>query len=212
MPAENPTLAASRRWRRDLAVAVSLLIAGAGFSAVSSSLIASRFAGRPTPDDLLFRALPYVGWTQYVTDIALLVSLATLVIYAVRRERGRIPQMMAVFGGMYVVRAAIMLLTPLASASGNDVHYGLLPWIQNGMFPSGHTAAAALCVLLVDGGRGPLAKRVTVACLLAEVASLLLSRGHYSIDIVGGLLLAYFVHAEITRRGWLTGATFRSNS
>jgi membrane-associated phospholipid phosphatase len=111
--------------------------------------------------------------------------------------------MLAVFGLMYLIRSVLMLLTPLASSHGNGALFGLLPLVQNGMFPSGHAGAAFLCYLLVDAKRAPGIRRALLWLAFAEWITLLLAHGHYSIDIAGGVLLAYFVFHE-----WNSGSVF----
>jgi membrane-associated phospholipid phosphatase len=61
------------------------------------------------------------------------------------------------------------------------------------MFPSGHAASVMLCTLMVDRADAPRAHIALVVLTVAECLALLLCHAHYSIDIVGGLLLSYFV-------------------
>ena len=91
---------------------------------------------------------------------------------------------------MYLLRAGIMVLTPLAPAQGEGPF--LFSPQQYGMFPSGHVAALTLLAMLTPADRPRLRtlQRVLVAVM---AAALVLAHGHYSIDVVGGLLLAYFV-------------------
>jgi membrane-associated phospholipid phosphatase len=174
-----------------------LALAGAA-SAASSEYIAHAFPARPTPDDLLFRLLPTVRIMEYGTDIALAGAFASLIAYLTTRARDEWPRAIAVFSAMYIVRAGMMVLTPLASAHGNGTRFGFLPLVQNGMYPSGHTAAALLCVLLVDRKRTPVLRATALACACVVWVGLVLARAHYSIDIAGGLLLGYFVWREWT--------------
>jgi membrane-associated phospholipid phosphatase len=189
---------------RAIAVAAGLLVLSAMASAVSSTLIAAYFPDRPTPRDLLFEVLPFLDAAQYLTDIVLITALALLFGHAVTKARDQTPNMLAVFALMYLIRAVLMLLTPLASAHGNGVLFGLIPLVQNGMFPSGHAAAALLCYLLVDEQRAPHLRRALLWLALAESLTLLLAHGHYSIDIAGAWLLSYFVYHE-----WYDGSLFR---
>lgn len=172
-----------------------------------SRLIAVRFPLRPRPEDLLFLSLPHVPWMQYVTDLVLLLAVGLLGVYAFSgHNTERIPSFICMFGLMELLRALIMALTPLASAAGNGRFFGLVPAVQNGMFPSGHVATVALCFLIVDRAIRPELKNVLGLLIIAESASMLLSHGHYSIDIVGGLLLSYFVFHEYehgTAFAWL---------
>ncbi|MHB1476830.1 MAG: phosphatase PAP2-related protein [Coriobacteriia bacterium] len=61
------------------------------------------------------------------------------------------------------------------------------------MFPSGHMAAVLILVLLTSASRAPALHRVQILLATLELTGLILAHGHYSIDVVGGMLLAYFV-------------------
>ncbi|MHB1451695.1 MAG: phosphatase PAP2-related protein [Coriobacteriia bacterium] len=172
-------------------VSVGLLAAAGVASRYSNWLILERFPDRPYPRDLLFELLPYVSWTRYLTVIALVIGFSLFLYYALRYEPGRIPAFTAIFALMYLFRAAMIVLTPLGSAQGEG------PFVfsvqQYGMFPSGHMAAVLILVLLTSASRAPALHRVQILLATLELTGLILAHGHYSIDVVGGMLLAYFV-------------------
>lgn len=201
-----------------LAVAFGLLVCASGMNALSSLFIKAHFPARPLVPDLLLELLPRVEAFQYVADVfsgvvpaCMLAALAAQLRTACDRPLGDAFAMAAL---LYVFRAALIVLTPMLSPHGNATgKFGLLP-PQTGMFPSGHTALVFLAYLVVVRGTGappaqpppPAQKqpwlRVAFALLVCfEMLALLLSRGHYSIDLVGGLLLCYFVHTEYTTHG-----------
>jgi membrane-associated phospholipid phosphatase len=196
------TIAGARQkrshWTRALIVSFGLL--GSCFAAarLTSVFIGDHFPDRPLPRDLLFEALPYVPWTQYLTDIALYLQAILLFWYISRGRVRRFPEMAAMFSIMHLLRAMITTLTPLAGPLGNGAFYGLIHVVQNGEFPSGHVGGAVILYLFVNAKEAPLLKAVMLALAVIECVSLLLSHGHYSIDIVGGILLAYFVYHEFT--------------
>jgi membrane-associated phospholipid phosphatase len=185
-------------WARALVVSFALLAACFAAARLTSVFIAERFPGRPMPPDLLFQLLPYVPWTQYLTDLALYVEALLLFWYLFRGRLRQFPQMAAMFSIMHLSRAAITTLTPLAGPLGNGAFYGLIHVTQNGEFPSGHVGGAVILYLFVNASDAPRLKWVMLALAIVECVSLLLSHGHYSIDIVGGILLAYFVYHEFT--------------
>jgi membrane-associated phospholipid phosphatase len=95
-----------------------------------------------------------------------------------------------------------MVLTPLGRPTGNHDSYGIFEFtgiLQHGMFPSGHQMLATLAWLLVDGTEHPRLKSAAGAIVLLEGLALLLSRGHYSIDVVGGSLVAWFIFERLSR-------------
>lgn len=186
---------------RTTLVSLVLLAVGIAASVAGDHLIVHRFPGRPTPRDLLFELLPYVSVLRYATAGVLLIAFALFAYYAVRFVPSLIPEFLAIFSLVVLLRAVLMILTPLADAQGQAPFVFKL--LQHGMFPSGHTATTVLLARLVDGRRSR-ALKVTLALLaVSEVIALLLAHGHYSVDIAGGFLLAYFVERE-----WRDGRLF----
>jgi len=177
----------SRSWL----VALLLITAVGAATVYSNRLILTMFPDRPYPRDLLFELLPYVGWARYLTVIALVAGFSLFLYYAIHHEPGRIPAFTTIFALMYLFRAAMIVLTPLGSAQGEGAF--VFDVQQYGMFPSGHMAASLILVLLTSAERAPALRRVQILLAVLQLAGLILAHGHYSIDVVGGALLAYFV-------------------
>ena len=96
---------------------------------------------------------------------------------------------------MEIFRAAIIILTPLAVPYDAATHFTVNETIRNwGEFPSGHIATMLLFYLIVAREDAPGIKRTLAVLIAAEIVVLLVSHSHYSVDIVGGLLLGYFVY------------------
>lgn len=165
---------------------------------LANQVILGSFADAPRPDDLLFELLPYVRGARWLTVVALVAGLGAFVWVALRSSMSWIPVAGARIAVMYLLRAGLIVLTPLAPAHGEGIF--VFPQPQFGMFPSGHTALIAMLALLAPDDR-PWLRRFEWAMLGLMVTGLLLARGHYSIDIAGGLLLAYFVATVRTRGG-----------
>lgn len=186
---------------RRLLAGLAVLAGGALACEAASRFIAARFPDRPVVPDLLLEIAPFAADVRHVTAAAMVAGALLFAYYALRFAPKEIPRFAAVLGIMYLLRAAIMVLTPLAHARGGGPP--AFPLFQHGMFPSGHTAAALLFAFLTDAGRAPRLRVAQFALLAIVIAALLISRGHYSIDIVGGALLAYFVDRE-----WTNGSLF----
>lgn len=186
------------RWLRAFAVAVAILALSGILAAIASNAIQSLYPDRPKPPDLLFDLLPHLAWTQFAVEALYVGGAVLLGIYAFRREhRRQIPEFIALFGLMEVFRAAIIVLTPLAIPYDAATHFTVNSNIRNwGEFPSGHAATMLLFYLIIDREDAPGIKRALAAMIVAEIIVLLISHSHYSIDIVGGLLLGYFVYHE----------------
>lgn len=183
------------------AVTVALGALAAVATLLANLLLVRGYADAVRPDDLLFDLLPYVRPARWLTVVALVLGFGAFLADLLRRDgwtSRRLQEAATAFALMYLLRAVLTVLTPLAPAQGEE------PFIfhpqQYGMFPSGHTAAGTLLLLLTPPERtGP--RRAQWLALALMVAGLLLARGHYSIDIVGGLLVGYVVvHAVRTWR------------
>ncbi len=177
-------------------IALALLAIAGVTSVLGSLFIAARYPDRPAPRDTLFELLPHISAARYLTAIALIAGFALFIIWALRSARADIPTFIAIFALMYFLRSAIIVLTPLANAHGNGAY--VFAMVQNGMFPSGHAGAVFLCFALISAEKAPVQRRVGLALAATVWTALILSHGHYSIDVVGGVLLAYFVNAEWT--------------
>lgn len=186
---------------RALGVALLLMGVAGAASLGGNRVIIGGFPDRPMPRDLLFELLPFVSEIRYLSAAALAVAFVLFAYYALRVAPEELPEFVAVIALMYLLRAGLMVLTPLASAHGEGPFVFSL--IQYGMFPSGHFAVAVLLARLTDRQRAPRLKLALALLAVAEATSLLLAHGHYSIDIAGGFLLAYFVERE-----WRDGRLF----
>ena len=121
--------------------------------------------------------------------------------HSARSTVRQIPEIIAIFGIMEIFRAVIMVLTPLAAPYEAATHFNAVGGtIRNwGEFPSGHAATMLLFYLIIDKDDAPGIKKALLVMNVVEIFFLLTSHSHYSIDIVGGLLLGYFVYYEYFR-------------
>lgn len=163
-------------------------------------IISTYFPDRPQLPDLLFMTMPYIQWTQYLTDIANVVSIGLLIWYVAAYNRlFELPFITMTIAVGEILRGFLILLNPFAGPLGNGAHYGLTTITQLGQFPSGHTFVVVAAYLLVDRRIAPKLKLWLLISMIVEIVSLVLSRGHYAIDIVGGIFMAYLVVGEMRR-------------
>ncbi|MBN2248553.1 MAG: phosphatase PAP2 family protein [Coriobacteriia bacterium] len=187
--------------RRGIVVAATMAAAAALATEVASRYIITRFPERPTAPDLAYEVLPHIPEGSYVTLVAMAAIIVLYMASVIRHDPGRIPAHITAIALVYLFRAAMTVLTPLAHArDGSLVPF---PLFTNGLFPSGHTALALLLLLFIGRKKAPRLHAVGVALFFVMAVSMLFSRGHYSIDIVGGALLGYFVWRE-----WSEGSMF----
>lgn len=172
---------------------------GIGLNITSSQLIQAYVPDRPIPRDLLFQITPYIEWTQYLSDPAVIVSLALLVYYVFSGRTKIVPVVLTTFAVAEILRGVMILLNPLGSPLGPDMQYGavnFLPIEQFGQFPSGHMIFVTLCYLLIERKEAPSIKAFLIFCIFIQIIALVFSRGHYSMDIIGGFLIAYLAYNE----------------
>lgn len=167
---------------------------------ISSDFIQKLFPDRQPIIDSLFKITPYIGWTQYLTDIAVLVAPATILYFIFKKDLRHLPFYLFAFGTAYFLRGIMIILNPIGGAFGNMERYGITPIMQHGMFPSGHTILVFCALFLSSQIASRLGRRLLIFLALVEVISLILSRGHYSIDIIGGILVSYLVVNEMKKR------------
>lgn len=148
----------------------------------------------PVLSDLILQNIPYMD-IDYLYDIFSLVSLILFIIYLFHKQKLRdVPYVLLLLGIFQCVRGAFIILTPFGNPpmfNGTDGLFNGFSKYELGVYPSGHTGASYLYVLIAQsiGYRWLLA-----FCVLVIVGSLFLSRGHYSIDVLSGIFFAYAIY------------------
>ena len=194
-----------------IAAGTVFVTVAAALDFLSSQYIAITFPNRVPVDDLLFRLTPYLSWTQYLSDAAAIIGPILLGWYIFNGREKYLPRALFSIGLGYLMRASMIILTPLGGPLGNGALYGFIPLVQNGQIPSGHTMLAMLCYLFVDRREAPRIKALLLLSVGVEILSLILSRGHYGIDIAVGLLVAYVAYHESPRLiGCISSETYET--
>ncbi|WKZ30951.1 MAG: phosphatase PAP2-related protein [Candidatus Dojkabacteria bacterium] len=176
-----------------LGVSVTLML-----SAASDKIISSSFPHRLVVDDIIFRlfATPRSLIFEYYTDVVL-ISMIAITVWAWKDDMKQYFPYLAVNACLfYSTRAIINVLTPLQRPLGDAISHGLLRdiAIQYGMFPSGHVGFAVLLFLLTKDRIEMNLRNILFVLIAFQALLMVITRGHYSIDVVGGILLAYFVY------------------
>lgn len=178
-------------------LSIFMLLFSTAVNFFNSEIIQHFFPYRQPVLDTLFLLTPQIMWTQYLTDIAVLVSPIVLLIYIIKKDLEHLPYYIMVFSTGYLLRGFLILLNPIGGYFGNMNQYGLTDIMQHGMFPSGHTVLVFVSYYLSKGIVPKPARIVLLISCWVEVICLVLSRGHYGIDIIGGILVSYFVFNEL---------------
>jgi hypothetical protein len=180
---------------------------GAGFAALAGALVLNYYMGlyahalgahaQPAPD-LLFRLLPLVDMRFfYVWGMGAFIALAAGA--AVVREPKRLGSIALSFALLIAVRSVFITMTslrlpyealPITGYSIFDA-VGTKLTFEHDLFFSSHTAMPFLA-FLVYRGRG--LKAVFLGFSFLMGATVLLSRLHYSIDVLAAFPITYAVH------------------
>jgi membrane-associated phospholipid phosphatase len=175
-------------------ISLVVLVLGGVTILVTNSLIGRFFPNRPIADDLFFRILPYMPEFSILADFVVTAGMVVAIFYSLKRPNGAWELCLAV-GLMAIMRGLLNVVTPLGDPSGDLEVYGFLerqPLL--GMFPSGHVAALFLELSLLKSWKiDHKVIFVWYIFILIEILALLLTRGHYSIDIAAGAVLGWFV-------------------
>ena len=157
----------------------------------------------PPGIDLFCELLPLWDWTAFL-GVGFLLFIAGFFLYWLIQEPKRVPYLVIATAMMMLVRDAFLLLTPVAALPG------LMPLYTGGvaarlhgtllhdqeLFFSGHTGVPFLYFLLSRAR-----PRVAYACLamaLLNAIGVLLTRNHYSIDVLGAFFIVPTI-AALTR-------------
>lgn len=184
-----------RKNRLIIILGFAIAILNSLLAKINDYLIPTFYADRPAPVDLIHDITPYIQPLEYVSDIALVLMILIFVYYLIKYKDIEGPFHFINIATIYVIRSVLNLVTPLGKPLGNNSSHGILKdyMIQYGMFPSGHIGLTFYLFLAIDSKYKKI-KWVMLALFIVELVSMSLSRGHFSIDIFGAMILAYAVH------------------
>jgi membrane-associated phospholipid phosphatase len=171
-----------------------VLIFGIYLNQVSSVWLRDHFEGKlPVLNDVILDNLPYYR-IQWLYDLIPMIAIILFCIYTYRFEIEKTPYFLLIFGISQIMRAIFICLTPFGSPSYGMDPLKLLDTIsfRYGLYPSGHTGTVFLAFLLAKKKKY---KVFFLALSLLVVTTLLLARGHYSIDIFSALIFAYALYS-----------------
>jgi len=149
----------------------------------------------PVLSDMILDNIPL--WDiDYVSDLAALVSSLVFLCYVIHRAKYHdVPLYLLLCGVFHLVRGVFIVLTSFGNPpmfNGTDGPFKGFSKYELGVYPSGHTGISWMYFVLATDR----AYRVALlTCLLFIIASLFLSRSHYSIDVLSGIFFAYAIKA-----------------
>ncbi len=163
----------------------------------------------PVLSDLILDNLPY--WDiDYLYDLFSLVSVIVFGSYVIhKREYKKVPYFLLLCGVFHLVRGVFIVLTPFGNPPMFDGTQGMFNGFSKyelGVYPSGHTGIAYMYFILA---KDKYYRAVLLFSVLMIIASLFLSRGHYSIDILSGIFFAFAIKAYADK--YLFNWMYKSN-
>ncbi len=141
--------------------------------------------------DFILDHTPYLN-ILWLCDVLVLLAIASFIIFLFSEKKWKELPFYAVMIGTYaLIRAALVYVTPLANPAPNPggLNFVLMP--SGAMFPSGHVGTIFLLFLFTLNSKSKKWKIYLFILTILEIISLILSKGHYTIDIVGALFITY---------------------
>jgi membrane-associated phospholipid phosphatase len=175
-------------------IGLIILIFGIFLNQVSSVWLRDHFEGKlPVLNDLILDNLPYYR-IQWLYDLIPIAAIILFITYVYKFEIEKTPYFLLIFGISQIIRAAFICLTPFGSPilDVNSLKILDTTSFNYGLYPSGHTGSTFLTFLLAKK-KGY--KSIFFVLSLLVVTTLLLARGHYSIDIFSALIFAYALYS-----------------
>lgn len=146
----------------------------------------------PSVTDIVMEAIPFYNLFG-IGEIAFWVIMAGFAFVLLRWRLKDLGYIFALLGLFYAFRGLFLLLLPIgapADAPALGERLVIYPYASHAYFPGGHVGVMFLLAMLIPRAR--IRWLFLCAALLFGFGSVI-SRAHYSADIVGGLLVAYAV-------------------
>ena len=148
-----------------------------------------------TSTDALFKITPFVNLSVFLDILTLIGPLIFIIFIFMKKTTKKIPYYVTTISIFYLVRSFFIYITPLANPFPLE-KWGLGIFPVGGMFPSGHTGVLFLMFLLMkEESNNKYWAFILLLLVLLEGTFMILSRGHYSLDVFGAIFVAYAIHA-----------------
>ncbi len=144
----------------------------------------------PIIRDFLFEHTPFIN-ILFIADFVVTLAVISFFVFIIKKNKWKeLPFYATIIGIYYLIRSALIYLTPLANPyTGSNILPEIFP--SGGMFPSGHTGLIFLLFLFTLKNKAKGWNIYFIVLLILEIVSMILSRGHYTIDLIGALFIAY---------------------
>lgn len=142
-------------------------------------------------NDLILNKIPIYN-ISFIYDWGILLSILFFVIFIYKKKNyTKIPTYLLGLSLLMILRSIFIFLNPIVGPSDvtDCTTFHSFSKYQLGSFFSGHTSSAFLLFLFSDGYY----KFIQLLFALIIIVSLFFSDGHYSMDILGGIIISYAV-------------------
>jgi len=171
-------------------IALIVFIFGVSVNQISSVYLKNKFGDSlPVLNDLILDNIPFFN-VIWLFDLLSLASVLLFIIYAYKKEFKNIPFIILTFGIFQFIRGCFIGLTPFGSPKIIDVGLFVGTSFKMGVYPSGHVGTSFLAFLFSKGKW----KIIFLLLTIGIIVTLLLGRGHYSIDIFSAVLFSYAIY------------------
>ncbi len=172
-------------------IALIVLMVGISVNQLVSFHLRQKYGDTlPILSDFILDTLPY--WNViWLYDLLSIFPIVLIIFYAYKKDFNKIPYFILLFGILNLTRGIFIGLTPFGSPNNGAIGLFKGSAFRDGVYPSGHTGSAFLSYLLSTGWW----KFVIFIFMLGIISTLLLGRGHYSIDIFSALLFSYAIYS-----------------
>lgn len=154
------------------------------------------FAPHISVDDLAFSFIPMYDFSWlYYGEVWILLFVSSIVFFKIKSSR-TIPLSFIIFcfAVLFAIRSLVLVPTgvgtPMNQIIPSGYEFGIVHYLQNDMFFSGHTSTPFLLALLF--WKTPWARYFFLAFTVLMAYSVLSMRIHYSIDVIGAIFGAHF--------------------
>jgi membrane-associated phospholipid phosphatase len=180
-----------KRWER-LSFSIIFLIAALALDYISNITLYHFYPNLVISTDFLFDHTPFIN-ILWFADVILILAIISFLFFMFSKKKAKNFPFYAVVIGIYnIIRAVLLYLTPGGNPNpGSGLGLSFLP--SGAVFPSGHVGTIFLFFLFTLNNKSKKWSIYFIVLVILEIASMILSRGHYTIDLVGALFIAFVI-------------------
>ena len=146
--------------------------------------------------DLIHELVPFNIIYSIIAELIILAMTAAFIWYVVKQKKYDIvPLVIGSLAALYLIRAILLQTTILKNPFPQGYHYGILYHFipEGGTFPSGHTGYVFLLFFFTADSQIFLKRALLISAILVAIL-MVVSYGHYTIDVIGGFLIAFAIY------------------